>query len=416
MTLLDPASLVHVVAETDPLRLAVTTPTERCSYGELAARVDAAAARWRASGAAAGSLVRLVVPATVEGIARLLGVHACGAVPFPVAGDESIEETDLDAMVAVATSGTGGAPRVVALTVENVAASVTASQARLDTGIDDRWLLCLPLHHVGGLSILWRSFAAGGSVVALDGFDTAAAAAALREEATVASLVPTMAHRLLATGGRFDRVRFALLGGAPSSGRLVETALEAGLPLLQTYGMTETASQVATVAPGHIVDSLGTVGMPLDGIEIGFAGGEIVVDGPQVFAGYVGSPPRRGPHSTGDLGRLDEAGRLEVLGRSDDVVISGGEKIHPGRVEAALESHPAVTASVVFGVADPEWGQRLEAIVEGDAPPATLRTWLSHRLPRHEVPKHIVIVDELPRLSSGKPDREAIRRQAFRDG
>lgn len=414
MRLLDPASLLRSAAEADPHRLALVTSAERLTYGDLAARVDEAAAAWSGRGIGPGVLVRVPVSATTDGIVRLLGVHACGAIPLPTAGGEvSLEEASFEAVIAVATSGTSGIPRIVPLTLENVASSVAASRTRLGSDGDDRWLLCLPLHHVGGLSVVWRSFDAGGAVVALDGFDARRAAEALRTEATVASLVPTMVHRMLALGGAsFGSVRFALLGGGPGDPGLVEAALDAGLPLLTTYGMTETASQAATVAPGEIRDALGTAGRPLDGIDLSFEDGEILVDGPQVFAGYAGAPPRSGPHRTGDLGHLDDSGRLVVLGRKDDVVVSGGENIHPGRVEAVLESHPAVSAAVAFGVPDPEWGGRLEAIVESGADAAALRAWARARLEPHEVPKRISVVDRLPRLSSGKPDRTASRRLA----
>lgn len=412
MRLLDPASLVRSVADADPRRLALVTPDARLSYGELALRIDATSAAWTGQGAGPGLLVRLPVPATTDGIVGLLAVHACGAIPLPtVAARPSIEEAGFEATIAVATSGSTGAPRIVPLTAENLAASVAASRARLCNDEDDRWLLCLPLHHVGGLSVLWRSFAAGGAVVALDAFDARTAAEALRGEATVASFVPTMVHRLLSLGGGpFASVRFALLGGGPGDTGLVESALDAGLPLLTTYGMTETASQAATVAPGEIGEALGTAGRPLDGIELSFEDGEILVDGPQVYAGYAGAPPRMGPHRTGDLGRLDGNGRLVVLGRKDEVVISGGENIHPARVEAVLEAHPAVTAAVAFGVPDPEWGGRLEAVVESGADAADLQSWARGRLQAHEIPKRIVVVDRLPRLPSGKPDRVESRR------
>lgn len=410
MSLPDPAVVVRSMADTDPTRLAVVARSERVSYGRLAELADQAAASLSRIGVGPGTLVELPLRATVEGIARLLAVHALGGIPLPTAGGEpAVEPCSADVLVVVSTSGSSGEPRRVPLTAHNIGAAVDASRRRLGTDAEDRWLLCLPLHHVGGLSVLWRSFAAGGAVVAVDGFDRDVVAEALDTEATVASLVPTMAHRLLESTRVFRRVRFALLGGGPADRRLVEASLGAGLALLQTYGMTEASSQVATVAPGEIEESLGTVGRPLPGMEVSIVDDEIFVDGPAVFGGYFGASPRVGPHPTGDLGHLDDGGRLVVTGRKDDVVITGGEKVHPARIEAVLEAHPDVTGAVVLGLGDPEWGQRLVAVVEGDVVESSLRTWLADRVARHEVPKRITLAADLPRLESGKVDREAAR-------
>ncbi len=323
----------------------------------------------------------------------------------------------------VATSGTTGAPRWVVLTRDNVAAAVAASQARLGNTAADRWLLVLPLHHVGGLSVLWRTVAAGGGVVLHERFDAARVAATLRSgEATIASLVPTMLHRILAAEpGPYPPVK-VLLGGAAAPPGLVERGLDAGLAVLATYGMTEACSQVATVAPGEERAALGTAGRPLDGVvvsvgddgRIAVAGptvspGRIVVAGPTVSPGYAGEPPREGPFVTNDVGRLDAAGRLVLLGRADDVIVTGGENVWPQHVEEVLRGHPAVEDAAVYGVADPEWGERVTAAFTGDATVPDLAAWAADRLPPPAVPKDWRRVPAIPRTSLGKLDRDSLR-------
>ncbi len=356
---------------------------------------------------AAGSLTRTVVDRLPMAPARAEGRAAPGAA-------HSI----------VFTSGSGGRPRGVLLTRDNVTAAVAASQARLGNDADDRWLLVLPLFHVGGLAILWRSAAAGGTVVVHDRFRPERVAAALAAGAVdFASLVPTMLRRVLAAHpGPYRGVTGVLLGGAPAPVALVRRGLDAGLPILATYGMTETCAQVATVTPGREREELGTVGRPLEGMEVHLVDGdgdpvpagtvgEIVVDGPAVSPGYVDAAPRHGPHRTGDLGRFDDRGRLVPLGRVDDVVVTGGENVHPQAVAAVLEEHPGVTGAVVAGVADEEWGSVLAAVVAGtDLDEGALRRHARERLPGYAVPKRWRLVPELPTLPNGKPDRIAARR------
>lgn len=408
MTALDPAEHVSHHASAAPLRPALRFPEGVVTYGELDAAVDAAADGTYERGA----LVRIGITSDLGGIAKLLAVHRAGSVPLPVPGDATAEPLGEapDAAVVVSTSGSGGAARAVPLTAGNLAAATEASALRLGTGGDDVWLLCLPLHHVAGLSVLWRTFAAGGSALVLDRFDAGRAAAALRGDVTVASFVPTMARRVLDVGGRFVGVRAVLVGGGAVPDDLIVAGAEAGLPLLATYGMTETASQVATVAPGETAASLGTVGRPLPGMEVTVAAdGELLVDGPAVFAGYVGDRRRVGPHRTGDVGSFDAEGRLIVSGRLDDMIVTGGENVHPAHVESVLESHPAVSAAVVFGVPSEEWGREVSAVVAGEVSSAELHRWVRGRLAPHEVPKRLAVERSLPMLPSGKVDRSAVQ-------
>jgi O-succinylbenzoic acid--CoA ligase len=314
----------------------------------------------------------------------------------------------------VPTSGSTGVPKAVRLTTGNVAAAVSASQARLGNGPDDRWLLALPLHHVGGLSVLWRSAAVGAAVVLQSPFDAVATAELLASGAvTYASLVPTMLARVLDAGpARYRAAGGVLVGGAAAHPQLMRRALDAGLPVLATYGSTETCSQIATVAPGEQEAAMGTVGRPLDGLTVtvdtGDGGvGEILVDGQAVSVGYGLEPERTGPLRTGDLGRFDEDGRLVVVGRADDVIRTGGERVVPQKVEEALVDGVTVTAAAVVGVADAEWGEMVTALVvvgDGFDPEAVTRRARQSLAP-HEVPKRLVVVAALPLLSNGKLDR-----------
>ncbi|MDP8959701.1 MAG: AMP-binding protein, partial [Actinomycetota bacterium] len=250
------------------------------------------------------------------------------------------EEGEQEVRCILHTSGSTGGSRAVVLTRENLESSAEASAALLGNGPSDRWLAVLPLYHVGGLSILWRSAREGGAVVLEPRFDASRVAGLLTQgEASLASVVPTMLHRLLEThGGPFPEVRAVLVGGGPAPPGLLERALDAGLPVLPTYGMTETASQVVTMPPGETGVRPGSSGRPLPGVELRILGeddlpvpaglvGTIEVRGPMVSPGYLGEPPRpRGSwFRSNDLGYLDGDGYLTVTGRVDDVVITGGE-------------------------------------------------------------------------------------------
>lgn len=275
----------------------------------------------------------------------------------------------------VLTSGTEGNPRGVRITPENVTSSVAASQDRLGHGPEDSWLCVLPLFHVGGLSILWRQAEAAAPVVLHDRFDADAVGHALGQVA-FASLVPVMLRRVLSAAGHVDAraLRAVLVGGAASDPRLLQSARDRGIPAIPTYGMTETTSQIATPSPDEPLD--GTVGTALpgaairvmaDGESVVGTEGRIEVAGPMVSPGYAGEPPRRGEwHRTGDLGVLDDGGRLTVLGRADAVIVTGGENVHPLAVETALRSNAGIRDIRVSGEPDEEWGQVVVAEVETD--------------------------------------------------
>jgi o-succinylbenzoate---CoA ligase len=301
------------------------------------------------------------------------------------------------AAAVVATSGTGGLPKAVELDAAAVRAAASAVSSALGAGPGDRWLCCLPLHGVAGLAILARAWHAGLPVEVHERFDPRRVAAAAGR-ATLVSLVPAMLPRLLTAGIDLGRFRRVLLGGGP---------IPAGTPagpdgrLVRTYGLTETFGGV--VHDGH----------PLAGVELRVDGGEILVRGPMLFRGYRGDPARTaaalrgGWLRTGDLGRLDAAGALVVLGRRDELIVTGGVNVHPVEVEAVLAAHPAVAAIAVAGLPDPRWGQRVAAFVvprDPAAPPtlAELRALALERLAAAKAPRELVLVPALPRGPSGK--------------
>ena len=404
------------------------------TYRELNTLADHAVERLRDRGVAEGDVTPISIGSVSRQLVALLwGAWRIGAAPAVMDQNSPLRAqwgTDLERIwnvglagsstsparlhTVVLTSGSGGDPRPVRISHSNVAAAVAASQDRLGNTNNDRWLLTLPLFHVGGLSILWRSAAAGGTVAIHDRFDPNRVARAIKSgSVSFASLVPTMLYRLLeADPGPYEGMRGLLLGGAAASRDLVEHGLDAGLPILQTYGMTETATQIATVAPGEAFESLGTTGRPVEGMQVTTGGGgvgEIVVSGPAVSPGYLGEEDRTGGHRTGDIGYLDEKGRLVVLGRADDMVITGGENVYPARVADVLNAYQGFDRVEVVGVPDPEWGQVLVAVVVGDAESrGRIEQWAQQRLSRHEIPKQWAFVDTIPLQSGGKVDRVAL--------
>jgi len=338
---------------------------------------------------------------------------------------EDVPDDDVHSIVF--TSGTTGMPKGAMLTHRGHRASAEASAERLGTRAADRWLLCLPLAHVGGLSIVLRSAITGFAIVLHDGFDAGAADGALRERGvTTVSVVATMLGRLLevAAGRPWPAtLRCVLTGGGPLPASLLARALALGVPVAPTYGLTEACSQVATAPPGSVGPDATVAGAPLPGVDVRITdpstdgAGEILVRGPIVMAGYVENPEasaralRDGWLHTGDLGRLDEAGRLQVVGRRSDLIVSGGENVTPDEVEEVLRRHPAVADAAVYGVPDERWGERVLAVVVPAGPDfdeQVLRAWCREHLASFKVPAAIRAVATLPRTASGKVQRHRL--------
>lgn len=335
------------------------------------------------------------------------------------------------------TSGTGGRPRGVALSPENLAASAAGARARLELSPSDRWLLSLNPAHVGGAALLHRAAVVGAEVVAMGPFEVERVSDLLERGAvTHVSLVPAMFLRLLERRGARaapDSLRLVLLGGQATPAPLLERGLEAGYPVALTYGLTEATSQVATAPPDLVRRKPGSVGPPLPGVEVSLGeGGEIRVRGATVAMGVLrrreedaSGPdglelrPLAGPDgwlATGDVGRLDGEGHLRVVGRLSRRIISGGVTVDPGEVEEAILAHPGVREVAVTGMPDPEWGERVAALVvpRGEGSPegleASLHADLRARLAPAKRPREIRLLRRLPRTATGKVDDAEVRR------
>jgi O-succinylbenzoic acid--CoA ligase len=404
-------------------REALVTPTGSLSYGELETRARATAGGLAARGVRPGDRVALALAPGEDFVAALHGCLLLGAAAVPIdlrlgAAERearmrgvaatvegpidgpplaSVARHRADAVATVMyTSGSTAAPKPVSLSYGNWLWNALGSAVALGLDVDERWLCPMPLAHVGGLSILLRSAIYGTTVVLPGRFDLEAAKRDLADgerRVTLVSLVPTMLSRLLDVGlQRPPTLRWALLGGGPIPPALVARAGAAGVPVASTYGMTEACSQIATF------------GYPLPGVDVWTSAGEIIVRGPIVSADVV---DEQGWLHTGDLGAFDDRGRLRIIGRTSDTIVTGGENVAPAEVEAALVAHPAVADAAVLGRADSEWGEAVVALVvlrDGDATVALeeLRAHCADRLAPFKVPKRFELVDAVPRGPTGK--------------
>jgi o-succinylbenzoate---CoA ligase len=416
-------------ARRHPDRLAVNALT----YSELLAEVDATARRLAGRGVGAGDRVALALPPGETFCVALHAILRIGAVAVPVdlrlraperarategtvatidgpvigtpAAEARLRDRhDLDApAIIVYTSGTSGRPKPVELTYGNWLWSALGSAVALGLDPAERWLCALPLTHVGGLSIVLRSAIYATTAVVHERFETDRVLDALmaHDGPTIVSLVPTTLQRLLDAGLRDPpSLRWALLGGAPSTTALQGRAAAAGVRVAPTYGLTEACSQVTTL------------GAPLFCTRVRIATDkEILVSGPTVA-------PSSGPVlATGDLGDWSSDGALRVVGRKADTIISGGENVAPAEIEAGLEAHPDVVEAAVHGRPDPVWGEAVVATVVADpgVEAYELVAWCSSRLASYKVPKEIAFTAALPRTGSGKLLRQDLRSRSTRE-
>ena len=369
------------------------------------------------------------------GAARALGSRlvaaAAGEGPavLPTGPDDPAPRAELTGPVApgvaalVTTSGSSGVPKAVLLSGSALAASAAATATRL--GGEGRWLLALPAHHVAGVQVLLRSARAGAPAAVMelgagfrpDGFAAALADAARDGDGPVSrtSLVPTQVGRLLDDDGAglaaLRALDAVLVGGAAADPGLLARAREAGVAVVTTYGMSETCG-------GCVYD-----GVALDGVTVELAGaddgsgvGRVVLGGATVAEGYRGAddaavadflPGRR--FRTSDLGRIAADGRLEILGRADDVIVTGGEKVAPAAVERALLTVTGVREACVVGVPDETWGARVVAVVAGESlDPDAVRAAVAPVLGR-AAPREVRVLDAVPLRGIGKPDRAGVR-------
>ncbi len=346
-----------------------------------------------------------------------------GGPSFPYPAHDAIH-------LIVPTSGSSGEPKAAMLSANNIAAAVRASRGRIPLGSNDRWLACLPLFHIGGLSILLRCLEAGATVLLHERFDSDAIWRDINTaRVTHLSLVPAMLQRLLESAAGEPpppSLCAVLVGGAVLDSGLALRAWEAGWPLCVSYGMSEAGSQVATLCGAGAGIEPGRVGTPLAGFKLRIAAadsrgvGRILLRGPALMAGYAapGLEPGRGLVDgwleSGDLGWIDGDGDLWVLGRADDILISGGKKIHPNRVEPVLRRCPGVVAAALSARDDPVWGDRLVAVYVGGAEPRQLAVYCRERLDGAARPREFIRLRELPLGASGKLDRRKLRRLVWK--
>jgi O-succinylbenzoic acid--CoA ligase len=432
-------------AETCPDRCAVTAAGIELTYEELEREAESTARRLAARGVRRGATVALVLDAGIEHVVLLHALMKLGAVAYPLnprlpnrqldaeleraqavlvlrggATDLSATEADLPLLgehdltelhCRILTSGTSGRPRPVGLTYGNHLWSAVGSAFNLGVDPGDRWLCCLPLHHVGGLSIVMRSVIYGTGAVVHDGFEPERVAESLDSaDLTLVSLVTTQLARLLDAGVDVSGPRAILVGGGPVPVEVLEEAIGRGATVVQTYGLTEAASQVTTLAPHEAQAKLGSAGRPLLTTHLRIQDGEILVQGPTVAPGCADEDDWL---HTGDLGRIDEDGFLYVEDRLGDVIISGGENVLPAEVEEVLLRHPDVADAAAIGRADAEWQEAVTAVVVlqdgADVSADELRRHCAEELAGYKVPKRVEFVAELPRTEAGKLARAALR-------
>jgi len=436
------------------------------SFRDLDGRVSAAEGRLRRLGIAAGARVALYLPKSAGYVVLLLALIRSGVVACPLstrlpAGGvapllrragcsalisteaklsdavDGIDTLDPEEVLAdeygevleppgipldrpstvIFTSGSTGTPKAALHTFGNHYLSAVGSNENIALSPGDRWLHSLPLYHVGGLSILFRCLLAGAAIaLPQSGAQPGGSIQGLR--ATHVSLVSTQLRRLLAEDADLSGLRAVLMGGGPIPPSLVDRALARGVPVHTSYGLTEMASQVTTTRPGATREELRTAGRVLPHREVRVSEtSEILVRGATLFAGYLREGgtdlPRddEGWFSTGDLGEMDADGCLKVLGRRDNLFVSGGENVRPEEIEAALNRIPGVEEAVVVPVPDPEFGARPVAFVRGSAGAGDLARALEAVLPRFKIPKTF---HEWQGAGGMKPDRVALRARASR--
>jgi len=336
------------------------------------------------------------------------------------------------------TSGTTGQPKGALITYGMQWWNAVGSALNLGHSLDDCWLACLPLYHIGGLSILMRSVIYGISVMVHEKFDPMIInRSILEDKITIISVVAVMLQRMLADldanwggAGYPATLRCVLLGGGPAPYPLLEACVPRGIPVVQTYGLTEACSQAVTLSPADAVRKLGSAGRPLPPVQLRIMRdnrqappgepGEIFLQGPTITPGYVDRPEataqafQDGWFATGDIGYLDKDGYLFVLDRRADLIISGGENVYPAEIESVLQSHPAVMEAGVCGQADPQWGQVPVAFVVPSGG-STLSVeevldFTARKLARYKRPRAIYFTEQLPHTSSGKLLRRELPR------
>lgn len=335
------------------------------------------------------------------------------------------------------TSGSTGTPKIVPLLRRQVLFGAHASAENFGPDKNRYWVLCLPLNHVGGVSIILRCLLYHAAIYRMDGYDTEKVAAHLSENKLfqVASLVPTMLKRLLKKTSFHVHhgFRAILLGGGPITSLLIEEAVRRGIPIVTSYGMTETYAQVAAnpmLKPSGMYLPKSSVGSLFKPNEVQIRNdqgealmanepGTIWLRGPQIFEGYLDPEHNKGVFddenwfNTGDIGKLNRFNHLFIETRRTDLIITGGENVNPYEVEAVLEALDEIHEAAIVGIPDEEWGQRLVAFIEladTDIPfhEENIRSSLKESLSGFKVPKDVIVLRNLPRTDSRKINRKRL--------
>lgn len=431
-------------AQSCPDRIALIAEGESMTYAGLEEEAVHAARRLAAWGVRRGATVAMNMRPGREKIILIHALMKTGAVLLPISPKLSPEEREkavracgvsvdlddpgkltqteadmpmlgehdmADPHCRILTSGSTGAPHTVSLSYGNHLFSAMGSAFNIGVDPSDRWLCSLPTSHISGLSIVMRSVIYGTAMILQDRFSPEGVAEAIESEgATVISLVSTMLLRLLDEGVDLSRPRAILVGGGPVPPSALAEALDRGAPVIQTYGLTETCSQVTTLEVAEARRKIGSVGRPLLTSHLRIEGGEILVQGPTVSAGALDAD---GWLHTGDVGRIDDDGFLYVQGRTDEMIITGGENVVPAEVEDVLLQHPEIIEAAVIGRPDPEWQQVVTAVVVArdgaDLDLEAVRLHCDGKLAPYKVPKQVEVVAGLPKTPSGKLHRAALR-------
>jgi O-succinylbenzoic acid--CoA ligase len=426
--LLDPLSIAAATRDA-PQRTALIADGRRYRFAELAALAQQRRAALPLDPRRAFALIGSNTLETAVTLYALLEARVPVLLLHPrlteaerqdevVATAQAAQALPDDAAAILYTSGTTGRPRGAVLTRAAFVASAAANAANLGWQDDDCWLLAMPLARVGGLSILTRCLIARRAVALAPHFDAEQLPRLIDEQRiTLLSVVPTMLSLLLDAhpGWRAPaHLRAVLVGGAATSPRLLARAAERGVPIVVTYGCTETCSQiVATPYAARFDAARHAAGRPLAGAELRIVDGRIQARGPMRMAGYLGEPPLAADEwfDTGDLGTLDAEGCLHVHAREGDLIVTGGENVYPAEVERVLSTCPGIAEAAVFGLPDETWGQVVAAaLVATHAPPsdAELATFIDEHLARHKRPRQFCFVPGLPHTAGNKLDRQAL--------
>lgn len=421
-----------------PEALLISSGSEWFSLAEITDRVETRARvlrEVRESSSANGLVHTFEVEPDVEGVVELLATWRAGFIAAPLnprlseaARDEARKSLAIGnppegTCSILWTSGTSGRPRGVALSWENFEANAHGSAARLSLCRDDVWMASLSLAHIGGLALITRSILIGNRLLAPGKFNVSETVTLLEDEEgpTHMSLVPTQLHRLLdewGTRSKPQRLKCVLVGGAHAPLGLVNRAVDSGWPIALTYGATEMSSQIATAGPEEVRAGRRDVGCPLQGVEVRVShDGELMTRGATRALGYVGNEVEKladgeGWYRTGDMGVIEEGGRLSITGRRIDRIVTGGVTIDAIEVEERLRLHPAVTDICVVGVPDEVWGERVAAWIEPVVSNLDLdefESWVANEMSAASRPRMWKVGDVLPRNANGKVDRARVR-------